>query len=131
MGIKLTALISALSSPNLNQIKARKFLDWLQNEVVMQEPDGPLKPMLIPIPALRALDLAFPFAVVEGKAYSTGEQICEAEIQAAVCAACGIKIQLDLDDLVEHAIESSGACSTSLITEPPFFFLRHHSRSHA
>ncbi|KAL5375095.1 hypothetical protein PMIN04_012301 [Paraphaeosphaeria minitans] len=68
MGIQLTALISALSSQNLNKVKARTFLTWLQNEMVQHEPGGPLEPMLIPVPAPRALDLAFPFAVVEGKA---------------------------------------------------------------
>jgi hypothetical protein len=39
--------------------------------------------MLILIPAPRALDLLFPFAIVEGKSYSTGKQIFEAENQAA------------------------------------------------
>lgn len=121
MGIQLTALISALSSQNLNKVKARKFLTWLQNEMVEQEPDGPLEPMLISVPAPRALDLAFPFAVVEGKAYSTGKQIFEAENQAAVSGACGLKIQLDLDDLVEHTT-SSGALPTSSNTEPRLFF---------
>lgn len=122
MGIKLTSLTSALSSQGLNKIKARKFLVWMQNEMVMHEPDGLLEPMLIPIPAPRALDLAFPSAVVEGKAYSTGKQIFEAENQAAVSAACGLKIQLDLNDLVDHATETSGAHSTLSDAEPPLFF---------
>jgi hypothetical protein len=30
--------------------------------------------------------------------------------------------RLDLNDLVEHATESSGACSASLKIEPPLFF---------
>lgn len=96
MGTELTALISALSSQNLTKVKARTFLDWLQNEMVEHEPNRPLEPMLILVPAPRALDLAFPFAVVEGKAYSTGKQIFEAENQAAVSGACGLKIQTDL-----------------------------------
>jgi hypothetical protein len=99
-----------------------EFLTWLQNEMVEQEPGEPLEPMLIPVPAPRALDLAFPFAVVEGKAYSTGKQIFEAENQAAVSGACALKIQLDLDDLVEQATESSGAQPTSSNTELPLFF---------
>ena len=122
IGIQLPALISALSSQNLNNVKARQFLTWLQDEMVEQKPDGPLEPMLILVPAPRALDLAFPFAVVEGKAYSTGKQIFEAENQAAVAGACALKIQLDLDDLVEHAAKTSGARPTSSNTEPPLFF---------
>ena len=122
MGIQLTPLISALSSQNLNKIKARTFLTWLQNEMVQHEPDGPLEPMLIPVPAPRALDLAFPFAVVEGKAYSTGKQIFEAENQASVSAACGLKIQLDLDNLVDRGTTSSGALPTTSNTDPPLFF---------
>jgi len=85
---------------------------------VVQHEDGPLEPVLISVPAPRALDLAFPFAVVEGKAYSTGKQIFEAENQAAVSGACGLKIQLDLDDLVDHAT----TLPTSSNAEPPLFF---------
>ena len=50
----------------------------------MKRPDKPDKPLLISVPASRALDLVFPFAVVEGKANSTGNPIFDAENQAAV-----------------------------------------------
>jgi hypothetical protein len=122
IGTDLTALISALSSPNLNKAKATAFIDWLQNEMVQHEPDGPLEPMLILVPAPRALDLAFPFAVVEGKAYSTGKQIFEAENQAAVSGACALKIQLDLDSLVNSGTIRSGVLPTSSNTQSPLFF---------
>ena len=122
MGIQLTALISALSSQNLNKVKARTFLTWLQNEMVQHEPDRPLEPMLTLVPAPRALDLAFPFAVVEGKAYSTGKQIFEAENQAAVSGACALKMQLDLDNLVQHGARGSDALPATSNTEPPLFF---------
>jgi hypothetical protein len=118
IGIQHTALISALSSQSLNKVKARKFLEWLQDEMVQHEPDRPREPMLISVPAPRALDLAFPFAVVEGKAYSTGKQIFEAENQASVSGACGLKIQLDLDDLVNRGATGCDASDT----EPPLFF---------
>lgn len=109
MGIQLTALISALSSHKLSKVQARTFLTWLQNEMVRHEPDGPLEPMLIPVPAPRALDLAFPFAVVESTAYSTGKQIFEAENQASVSGACGLKMQLDLNNLVDRGTTSADA----------------------
>jgi hypothetical protein len=89
---------------------------------MVEQTDGSPEPMLISIPAPRARDLAFPFAVVEGKACSTGKQIFEAENQAAVSAACRLKIQLDLDDLVEYARASSSACSASLEIKPSLFF---------
>ncbi|KAF1997753.1 hypothetical protein P154DRAFT_524611 [Amniculicola lignicola CBS 123094] len=122
MGIQLTALTSALSLRGLNKVKARTFLTWLQHEMVQRELDGPLEPMLLPVPAPRALDLAFPFAVVEGKAYSTGKQIFEAENQASVSGACGLKIQLDLDNLVNRSAKGSDASPTTSNTEPPLFF---------
>ncbi|KAM3081239.1 hypothetical protein ACMFMG_005193 [Clarireedia jacksonii] len=121
MGMKVTALISALSSQNLNNTKARQFLTWLQDEIVVNA-DGLDEPMLIPIPAPRALDLAFPFAVVEGKAYSTGKQIFEAENQAAVSGACALKIQLDLNDLVKPERIRSGASSPFIDIKPALFF---------
>jgi hypothetical protein len=122
MGINLSAIISALASQDLDVITAKKFLLWLQSEMV--DRDGSLEPMLITIPAPRAQDLAFPFAVVESKAYSTGKQIFGAENQATGSAACGLKIQLDLDDLVEHARAraSPDAYSTSVEIKPPLFF---------
>lgn len=58
--------------------------------------------MLISVPALRALDLVFPFVVDEGKAYLTGKQISEAENQAAGAGACALNMQLRLDDLVSR-----------------------------
>lgn len=124
MGIKLTALISALSSSlsnNLSSSKAERFLTWLQKEMVVA--DGLLEPMLISIPALSAQDLAFPFAVVESNAYSTGKQIFEAENQAVVSAACALKIQLDLDDLVKYARTGSGNAShAKQVAKPALFF---------
>jgi hypothetical protein len=122
IGIKLTALISALSSQNLDEVDASEFLEQLQNEMLERAPDRPLEPMLISLPASRALDLAFPFAVIEGKAYATGKQIFEAENQASVAGACGLKIQLDLDDLVSRVATGSNSLPTTSNTRPPLFF---------
>ncbi|KAF2805180.1 uncharacterized protein BDZ99DRAFT_396734 [Mytilinidion resinicola] len=58
--------------------------------------------MLLLVPAPRALDLAFPFAVVEGKAYSTGKQIFEAENQAAVSMACALNLLHCLDRMANQ-----------------------------
>ncbi|KAF2808311.1 uncharacterized protein BDZ99DRAFT_464186 [Mytilinidion resinicola] len=103
IGTEVTALTSALSSQDTNSSEAWLFLTQLQNMMVHRESGGPQEPVLISVPAPRASDLAFPFAVVEGKAYSTGKQVFEAENQAAVAGACGLKMQLCLDELVERA----------------------------
>jgi len=103
IGIDVTALTSALSSQGFDILEAQRFLRQLQNSTVHREPDGPQEPMLISTPSLLATDLAFPFTVVEGKAYSTGKQVFEAENQAAVAGACGLKIQPCLDELVKKA----------------------------
>jgi hypothetical protein len=91
--------------------------------MLCREPKGLQEPMLISIPAPRASDLVFPFAVVEGKAYSTSKQIFEAENQAAVSAACGLKIQLSLDELAQSAATtSSGLEPTPSKDRCPLFF---------
>lgn len=103
MGIVLRALVSALSSQDLDKVEAELFLGDLQAEKESYEPDGLEEPMLISAPASRASDLVFPFAVLEGKAYLTGKQISEAENQAAVSGACALKMQLRLDELAKRA----------------------------
>ncbi|KAL8724374.1 MAG: hypothetical protein Q9166_007985 [cf. Caloplaca sp. 2 TL-2023] len=107
MGIDLGALTSALSSQDLDADKATEFIEWVQNEMVKHESDGPLEPMLLLVPAPRALDLTFPFAVVEGKAYSTGKQIFEAENQAAVSMACAHKLLYCLDRMANGEITTN------------------------
>jgi len=81
--------------------------------MISREQGGAEEPMLLAVPTLRLSDLVFPFAVLEGKAYSTGKQVFEAENQAAVSAACGLKIQLCLDELVNRGLSN---------TTPPLFF---------
>ena len=122
LGTEGTALISALSSQNLDDTNARRFLAQLQEKMIHRERGRPEEPVLTLTPTQRASDLVIPFAVVEGKAYSTGKQVFEAENQAAVSAACGLKIQLCLDELVEHATASSDILPTPSNTTPPLFF---------
>ncbi|KAI4118279.1 MAG: hypothetical protein LQ338_007425 [Usnochroma carphineum] len=128
MGIELEALASALSSQDLDEDKAAEFIEWLQNEMVQHEPDGPLEPMLLLVPAPRALDLAFPFAVVEGKAYSTGKQIFEAENQAAVSIACAHKILHCLDRMANGGknTETQSRVLFSITTQGPIHELWAH-----
>ncbi|KAH0548644.1 hypothetical protein GP486_007812, partial [Trichoglossum hirsutum] len=98
IGITLSALISALSSENLNRAKVEGFIRWLRDAEVQREPDALPKPLLIFTPTI-SQTFTFPFAV-EAKAYATGRQLFEAENQAALSGACALKMRLDLDDLI-------------------------------
>ncbi|KAF2020580.1 hypothetical protein BU24DRAFT_469346 [Aaosphaeria arxii CBS 175.79] len=122
LGIDLTSLIADLSSSKRSNSRAMNFFEWLKEEAEQPESEETVKPVLNPIPTARGSHLTFPFAVIECKAYSTGKQIFEAENQAAVSAACGLKIQLDLDDLAACDATSSDAPPASLRTDPPLFF---------
>ena len=86
-------------------------------------PNEPDEPALILVPTQRPSTLVFPFAVVEGKAYSTGKLIFEAQNQAAVSGASGLKIQLCLNALVKRATATrSDISSASLEEQPALFF---------
>lgn len=134
VGIQDTALISALSSRILDNTRAKRFLEQLQNTAMAREEDGSAEPLLIAVPTQRASDLVFPFAVIEGKAYSTGKQIFEAENQAAVSRASGLKIQLCLNELVKCATTGSDVSPApshiplffSVCTEGPYHELYAH-----
>ena len=128
IGIDLGALVSALSSQDLDEDKATGFIDWLQKEMVQYEPGGSLEPMLILVPAPHALDLAFPFAVVEGKAYSTGKQIFEAENQAAGALACAHNILHRLDCMANRgkATNTPPRVLFSITTQGPIHELWAH-----
>ena len=112
-GIKESAIISSLasslSSPGFSYTKteATEFLEKLQETTIQGGRDGLPEPVLIIVPTQRVSDLTFPTLVFEGKAYSTGKQVFEAQNQAAVSGASGVKIQIMLDELVKRATRSS------------------------
>ncbi|KIW58939.1 hypothetical protein PV05_03429 [Exophiala xenobiotica] len=125
IGIKKTAVISALAalaSQNVSNTKVKKFLQKLESTTVPSQQGGPAEPLLIAFPAQRASDLVFPFAVVEGKAYSTGKQVFEAQNQAAVAGASGLKIQLALNELVKRSTTSFGVPPSPFKDQLPLFF---------
>ena len=73
IGILNSTLISRLSTDVLSGVAAEQLLIDLQDNLMSREPDRPPEPVLISVPAPRASDIAFPFLVIEGKAYSTGK----------------------------------------------------------
>ena len=118
----ISALASALSSQNFNYIKAKRFLEDLQDITLPSEQDKARQSALIMVPTQRTSDLVFPSLVFEGKGYSTGKQVFEAQNQAAVSGACGLKIQIILDELVKHATRGSDAPFISAKNQPQLSF---------
>lgn len=127
-GIKESAVISALASSlslpgfNYTKTKAKQFLEMLQDATMPSGRDGPPEPVLIIVPTQRESNLTFPTLVFEGKGYSTGKQVFEAQNQAAVSGAGGVKIQMILDELVKRATRSSDVPLTPSKNRPPLVF---------
>ncbi len=127
-GIKESAVISALasslSSPGFNysKTKAKQFLEKLQDATMPSGRDGPPEPVLIIVPTQRESNLTFPTLVFEGTGYSTGKQVFEAQNQAAVSGAGGVRIQMMLDELVKRATRSSDVPLTPSKNRPPLVF---------
>ena len=126
IGIKESALISALvssiSSQDFNYTKAKQFLEKLQDATMTSGRDGPQEPALIIVPTQRESTLTFPTLVFEGNGYSTGKQVFEAQNQAAVSGAGGVKIQLMLDELVKRATKSSDIALPTSKKQPALVF---------
>lgn len=74
------------------------------------------------MPTQRESNLTFPTLIFEGKGYSTGKQVFEAQNQAAVSGAGGVKIQMILDELVKRATRSSNVALAPLKNRPPLVF---------
>ncbi|KAL8896487.1 MAG: hypothetical protein Q9207_007682 [Kuettlingeria erythrocarpa] len=95
VGLRLDLLVDALKSQGLGEIEARDFLKDLQYQQALYS--NPLQPIY---------PLCFPSLVVEGKSYSTGKTIFEAQNQAAVSGPCMTNLQQMLSDLTElHCVE--------------------------
>ncbi|OAP54566.1 hypothetical protein AYL99_11014 [Fonsecaea erecta] len=106
IGIQQFALIPALSAiltRDLTDTEFERFLQAFENITIPGERGESPEPLLIAVPTQTSSTLMFPFAVAEAKAYSTGRQVFEAQNQAAVSGACGLKMQLLLNELVKRS----------------------------
>jgi hypothetical protein len=99
IGFRTDVVVTALASQGLTKVKAEDFLHELQET---QDPNRS-EPVLCSEPTQRRLGIRFPFLIVEGKAYATGNPIFEAENQSAVSGACILKILHDLNDVSDRA----------------------------
>ena len=128
IGIRESVLVSSLASRGLTKTVASDFLRYLQ-ESEIQRNEGLLEPVLVSEPTQRAMEVRFPFLIVEGKSYATGKPIYEAQNQAAVSGACAVKISRDLAELGRHAKDSVTPTSSQTLDDgfkppaPPLAFL--------
>jgi hypothetical protein len=132
IGISHDAVVQNLHhTQGLDCTRGRDFLNDLQQKTIYRENRRQREPVLCSEPTQRALQIRFPFLVIEGKSYATGKYIFDAENQAAVSGACALKIQYDLDDLAQRASHSSHCQETtplsfSICTQGPFHELWAH-----
>jgi hypothetical protein len=126
IGLRTAVIINALQSQGLTKTEAENILEELQET---HDPNRS-EPLLRSEPTQRRLDIRFPFLLVEGKAYATGNPIFDAQNQAAVSGACALKILHDLDDLTGRAHPGSHSQGQpmvfSICTEGPIHELWAH-----
>ena len=119
IGLRDTTVIDKLKAKGLRGLQASDFLKALQNQQDLCS--NPLQP---------AYPMRFPSLVVEGKSYSTGRPVFEAQNQAAVSGSCMINLQHKLAGLTERT--SLGSCQSkeplafSICTEGPMMQLWVH-----
>lgn len=123
-GFYQSTITDALMERGLSELQASGFLAALQREQ-----------KLCSDPTQHFLDIRFPILVIEGKAYTTGKTLFEAENQAAVSGSSMLNVQRQLasltDDIVDlsHTDESTNRKSPlafSLCTQGPILELWVH-----
>lgn len=128
IGVEELAVTSALASScssfavSYTQTQAEEFLADLQETTMPSKRDGLPEPALILNPTQCESAVTFPTLIFEGKAYSTGKQVFEAQNQAAVAGAGGLKMQMMLNELVQRATGHSDVLRPlvfSICTEGP------------
>ncbi|KAL8959324.1 MAG: hypothetical protein Q9193_003798, partial [Seirophora villosa] len=105
-GLQNVTIANALQNRGLNQSRADDLLDALQ-----------IQGKVFSNPTQQFLDLRFPFLVIEGKAYTTGRTLFEAENQAAVSGSSMLIVQQQLTDLY-NTIPPSTEARRSPVTYP-------------
>lgn len=108
IGLLERVVVEYLLSQGLSNNKGQDLLDDLQQARMDRDTRKQPEPVLCSQPSQRALGLHFPFLIIEGRSFATVGHIYEAENQVAVSGACALKIQHDLDELVDLACQGSG-----------------------
>ena len=119
IGFHHSVLVEILKARDLSELEASDFLKILEDEQVLCS--NPTQP---------ELGIRFPSMVVEGKSYSTGRTIFEAQNQAAVSGSCMTNLQHNLAELTERAspgsYHSKEPLAFSICTEGPYMELWVH-----
>ena len=139
VGIKMPSLVSLLSSALSRNLSPGGFsiaateliIADIQSTVVKNSNRPGEEAGVVMVPTQRSSDLVFPFCVIEGKAYSTGKQIFEAQNQAAVAGSCSLRMQYRLDEFVtlmtgQSASKDNTSLFFSVCTEGPYHELWAH-----
>lgn len=126
IGLRNGVVVNALQSPELTKIEADDLLESMQGSMA---PDGS-RPILCSDPTQRALYVRFPFLVVEGESYATGNPVFEAQNRAAVSGACALTILHNLNNLTGKADPESHPETQPIVfsvcTEGPYHELWAH-----
>lgn len=119
IGFHHSVLVETLKAPDLSELEASDFLKFLEDEQVL------CSNATLPEHGIR-----FPSMVVEGKSYSTGTNIFEAQNQAAVAGSCMTNLQHKLAELTECASpgsnQSKEPLAFSICTQGPYMELWGH-----
>ena len=96
IGPRVTNLIEKLNARGLSEIEAVDFLKRLEYQQALRS--SPLQP---------TIPMCFPLLVVEGKSYSTGKPVFEAQNQAAVSGAYMTDLQHNVAKFTESTCHGS------------------------
>ncbi|MCJ1381188.1 hypothetical protein MMC17_004297 [Xylographa soralifera] len=119
MGLRHSVVVESLKAQGLDEVDADLFLRYLQEQQT-----------LCSDPSQQGTLMRFPLLVVEGKSYSTGKFVFEAQNQAAVSGSCMMKMQHQLAKLTElsapESYEKKEPLAFSICTEGPHMELWAH-----
>ena len=119
MGLSHSALIESLVVAGVDVMAADDFVKTLEDQQT-----------LCSDPSQEAINIRFPVLVVEGKSYSTGKFVFEAQNQAAVSGSCMMKMQHQLADLFDliapRSHDKKEPLAFSICTQGPYMELWAH-----
>ena len=119
VGLRHSTVTDVLVAQGFSQVKANDFLPSLQHLQILRSD-----------PTQQAHSICFPPIIIEGKSYTTGKSVFEAQNQACVAGSCLINLQHKLADLTECASPGSYCrkipLAFSICTEGPCFELWAH-----
>ena len=119
VGLRHATVVEAITAQGVNSVDADIFLKFLQE-----------RQTLCSDPSQQSIPIRFPMLVVEGKSYSTGKFVFEAQNQAAVSGSCMLNMQHKLAQLAEPfaaaTCEKREPLAFSVCTEGPHMELWVH-----